>query len=144
MTGRLDIAPCPPADRGLLFQLAEVAFASERGWDAARVLDALDHDRVFVARDDGPAGYVALRTESDICVVVDQLLVAPGHERMGVGHRLLEYAEQYAIERRASVLRIAVESDNSAARNFYRRAGFLPVERELFELDLERHTPQLT
>jgi len=121
-----------------------VAFASERGWDAARVLDALDHDRVFVARDDGPAGYVALRTESDICVVVDQLLVAPGHERMGVGHRLLEYAEQYAIERRASVLRIAVESDNSAARSFYRRAGFVPVECELFELDLGTRTPRLT
>ena len=76
--------------------------------------------------------------------VVDQLLVAPGHERMGVGHRLLEYAEQYAIERRASGLRIAVESNNSAARSFYRRAGFVPVERELFELDLGRPTPRLT
>ncbi len=144
MTARLDIAPCPPADRGLLFQLAEVAFAREPGWDATRVLDALHHDRVFVARDDGPAGYVALRSESDVRVVVDQLLVAPGHERMGVGHRLLEHAEQYAIERRASVLRIAVESDNSAARSFYRRAGFVPVERELFELDLGRPTPRLT
>ena len=144
MTTRLDIAPCSPADRGLLFELAEVAFAGEGDSDDTRVLDALHHDRVFVARDDGPAGYVALRSESAICVVVDQLLVAPGHERMGVGHRLLEYPEQYAIERRASLLRIAVESDNSAARNFYRRAGFLPVERELFELDLERHTPQLT
>jgi len=145
MTARLDIAPCPPADRGLLFQLAEVAFAGERGWDAPRVLDALHHDRVFVARDNRPMGYVAVRSESGTrVVVVDQLLVAPGHERMGVGHLLLDYAEQYAIERRASLLRIAVESDNSAARNFYRRAGFLPVERELFELDLERHTPQLT
>ena len=144
MTARLDIAPCSPADRDVLFELAEVAFAGEGGWDATRVLDALHHDLVFVARDDGPAGYVALRSESGICVVVDQLLVAPGHERMGVGHRLLEYAEQYAIERRASVLRIAVESDNSAARSFYRRAGFVPVERELFELDLGRHTPRLT
>ena len=144
MTATLDIAPCSPADRGLLFELAEVAFASERGWDAMRVLDVLDHNRVFVARDDGPAGYVALRSESGIYVVIDQLLVAPGHERMGVGHRLLEYAEEYAIERRASGLRIAVEIDNSAARSFYQRAGFVPVERELFELDLERHTPQLT
>jgi len=25
-----------------------------------------------------------------------------------------------------------------------RRAGFVPVERELFELDLGRHTPRLT
>ena len=144
MTARLDIAPCPPADRGLLFQLAEAAFATEGGWDATRVLDVLDHNRVFVARDNDPAGYVALRSESDICVVVDQLLVAPGHERMGVGHRLLEYAEQYAIERRASGLRIAVESNNSAARSFYRRAGFVPVERELFELDLGRPVPPLT
>jgi len=97
-----------------------------------------------VRRQTAACSFSLPRWRSDICVVVDQLLVAPGHERMGVGHLLLDYAEQYAIERRASLLRIAVESDNSAARNFYRRAGFLPVERELFELDLERHTPQLT
>jgi hypothetical protein len=29
-------------------------------------------------------------------------------------------------------------------RLFYRRAGFVPVERELFELDLGRPTPRLT
>lgn len=144
MTTRLDITPCLPADHGVLFQLAEVTFAGKPGWDATRVRDALQDDHVFVARDDGPAGYVALRSESGICVVVDQLLVTPGHERMGVGRRLLEYAEQYAIDRRASVLQIAVESDNSAARSFYRRAGFIPVERELFELDLGRQIPPLT
>ena len=70
MKGRLDIAPCSPTDRGVLFRLAEVAFAGELGRDATRVLDALHHDRAFVARGDGPAGYVALRGESDICVVV--------------------------------------------------------------------------
>jgi hypothetical protein len=31
-----------------------------------------------------------------------------------------------------------------APRLFYRSAGFVPVERELFELDLGRPTPRLT
>jgi hypothetical protein len=64
-TARLDTAPYPPADRGLLFQLAEMAFAAKGGWDATRVLDARHH-RVFVARDDGPAGYVAVRSSGGI------------------------------------------------------------------------------
>ena len=144
MTARLDIAPCSPADRGLLFELAEVAFAGEGDSDDTRVLDALHHDRVFVARDDGPAGYVALRSESAICVVVDQLLVAPGHERMGVGHRLLEYPEQYAIERRASLLRNAVESDNDAPAVSIDAPASCRSSASCFELDLGKHTLRLT
>jgi len=32
--------------------------------------------------------------------VVEQLFVASGHERRGIGHRLLAYAEGYAIAER--------------------------------------------
>jgi len=31
------------------------------------------------------------------------------------------------------VLQIVVEEENAQARSFYRRSGFVPVERELFE-----------
>lgn len=143
MTATLEIAPCPRADRDVLFQLAEIAFAQQPGWDEARVLHALVHDRVFIARDDRPAGYVALRADGGPGFVVDQLLVALGHERMGVGRRLLEHAKDYALEQHAEVLRIVVERDNLVARRFYERAGFVPVEPELFELDLTRPAPRL-
>jgi len=98
------------------------------------VLEALAHDLLFLAEEDGePAGYVALRHEPDGAIVVEQLFVVPGHERRGVGHRLLDYVEGYAIAERAPALRIVVEQDNVRARDFYQRAGFVPVDAELVE-----------
>jgi GNAT superfamily N-acetyltransferase len=96
---------------------------------------------VFVAREESrPAGYVAMHHDRDAATVtVDQLLVAPGHEQRGVGHRLLAHAEGWAISERARALRIVAEEENWRARSFYRREGFVPVERELLELIL----PQL-
>jgi hypothetical protein len=47
-----------------LFGLAKVAFASMPGWSDERVLEVLEHDVIFVAREKGqPAGYVALRRD---------------------------------------------------------------------------------
>jgi ribosomal protein S18 acetylase RimI-like enzyme len=128
------IGRCPEAEVPHLFGLAKSVFAGARGWSDARVLEALAHDLLFLAEEDGePAGYVALRREPDGAIVVEQLFVVPGHERRGVGHRLLEYVEGYAIAERAPALRIVVEQDNVRARDFYQRAGFVPVDAELVE-----------
>jgi ribosomal protein S18 acetylase RimI-like enzyme len=103
------------------------------------VLDVLRSDVTFVAREQGqPAGYVALRRKEGGAIVVEQLFVAPGHERRGIGRRLLAYAEGYAIAERAQLLQIVVEEDNRQARSFYLRSGFVPVEPELLELVLPR------
>jgi ribosomal protein S18 acetylase RimI-like enzyme len=132
----IEIVPRVDADLRRLFGLVEATFAALPGWNEQRVLDALARDVVFVAReDDQPAGYVALRGDG-AAVVVEQLFVAPGHERRGIGRRLLAHAEGYAIAERARALRIVVESDNLVARGFYRRSGFVPVDTELFELVL--------
>ncbi|MGZ4317128.1 MAG: GNAT family N-acetyltransferase, partial [Gaiellaceae bacterium] len=95
---------------------------------------------VFVARK-GPrtAGYVALRRDVDNAIVVEQVLIAPGHERQGIGHRLLTYVEGFAIAERAPVLRMIVEESNLSARSFYRRRGFISVGREELELVLPEH-----
>ena len=125
------------ADLPQLFALAQVTFADLPGWSVERVLEVLRRDVIFVAREQGqPAGYVALRGEEGGPIVVEQLFVAPGHERRGIGHRLLAYAEGYAIAVRARSLQIVVEEDNEKARSFYRRSGFISVEPELFELIL--------
>jgi ribosomal protein S18 acetylase RimI-like enzyme len=101
------------------------------------VLEVLKRDLIFVAREEGqPAGYVALRREEGGAIVVEQLFVAPGYEQRGIGHRLLAYAEGYAIAERARSLQVIVEESNQKARSFYRRSGFVPVEPELFELIL--------
>jgi ribosomal protein S18 acetylase RimI-like enzyme len=133
----VDIAPRTEADLAQLFALAKDAFGDLAGWSDERVLEVLNRDLVFVAREGAqPAGYVAMRRDDDAVIVVEQLLVAPGHERRGIAHRLLAYAEGYAIAERTRSLRIVVEDSNQPARSFYTRSGFAPVEPELFELIL--------
>jgi ribosomal protein S18 acetylase RimI-like enzyme len=123
-----------------LFGLAKETFGDMRGWDDRRVLDVLTRDAVFVAHERArPAGHVALHRETATgTIVIDQLFVAPGHERRGVGWRLLEFAEGYAITKGAASLLVVAEESNWQARRFYRRAGFVPVEAELFERVLPR------
>lgn len=120
-----------------MFALARGAFAGLPGWSDEQVLEVLRRDVIFVALEHGQhAGYVALRRQEDGPILVEQLFVAPGHERRGIGHRLLAYAEGYAIAERARSLQIVVEESNEKARNFYRRSGFVSIEPELFELIL--------
>jgi ribosomal protein S18 acetylase RimI-like enzyme len=139
VTTSVAIERCPEAEVPLLFGLAKSVFADAPGWDDGRVLEALSRDLLFLAREEGePAGYVALRHEPDGSFVIEQLFVLPGHERRGVGHRLLDYAEGYAIAERAPTLSIVVERDNTPARAFYQRAGFVPVTTEIFERTLPR------
>jgi ribosomal protein S18 acetylase RimI-like enzyme len=139
LASTVEIAPRTEADLPLLFGLAKGAFVDLPGWSDERVLEVLRRDVAFVAREQGqPAGYVALRVKENGAIVIEQLFVAPGHEGRGIGHRLLAYAEGYAIAERAHSLQIVVEEGNQRARSFYRRSGFVPVEPELLELVLPR------
>jgi ribosomal protein S18 acetylase RimI-like enzyme len=139
MSAEIEILPWAAEDTPPLFALAKSVFGGLEGWSDRRVLSALAEDVVFVAREEGlPVGYVALGRDTDGAVVVDQLFVAPGHERRGIGHRLLAHAEGYAIAEHAQAIRIVVEQDNWRARSFYLRSGFVPVASELVELVLPR------
>lgn len=136
MKGTLEISLLRGDELGRVFGLAKCCFEKAAGWNDRRVLDALARDVVFVAHEDAEvAGYIALRPDRER-VVVEQVLVAPGHEHRGIAHRLLEHAEGYAIASRARALDIVVEADNWRARSFYRRLGFVPVQAELVELVL--------
>ncbi len=139
MASTVEIVPQGETDLPRLFGLASGVFAGLPGWSDERAIDVLSEDVVFIARERGQvAGFVALRRDDAGAIVIDQLLVATGHERRGIGRSLLAYAEGYAIAERARSLQIVVEQDNHPARSFYRRSGFVPVpsEVELFELVL--------
>jgi len=128
----LEIVPRVESDLPRLFGLASGVFGGLPGWSEQRVIDVLSSDLVFIAREDGQlAGFVALRGEEGGAIVIEQLLVAAGHQRRGIGRRLLAYAEGYAIAERARSLQIVVEQDNHPARSFYRRSGFVAVQSEL-------------
>ncbi|HEX4858509.1 MAG TPA: GNAT family N-acetyltransferase [Usitatibacteraceae bacterium] len=79
----------------------------------------------------GPAGHV------------DDLYVAPGARRGGVGLALLEALRDHAA--RCGVLGLFVEvgADNAAAQALYRRSGFAPAagDRVLLARDLDGVTP---
>ncbi|MGZ4335015.1 MAG: GNAT family N-acetyltransferase [Gaiellaceae bacterium] len=137
---RLEINASTRDDLEQLYLLAKAAFGDVPGWSDRRVMTVLRRDFVFVAREHAkPVGYVALRRdEATGSVVIDQLLVAPGHEQRGIGRRLLGYAEGYAIAQRVQTIRIVAEQDNRPARSFYQRSGFVPVKPELLELVLPR------
>jgi ribosomal protein S18 acetylase RimI-like enzyme len=136
---QIEIGDLRPAEAELLFGLAKTAFETSPGWTDDVVLDALAQDVVFVAREGGlQAGYVALAQNAGEGLVIEQLLVVPGHEHRGVGRRLLAHAEGYAIAQGAPTLLIVAEPDNYAARGFYLRSGFVPIGGDLLELVLPR------
>src|ERR671910_164799 len=133
---RVAIRACRSDDQPALFALPRRSFGTAGGWSDERTVSVLDRETVFVAEaDHGLAGYVALDPQDDV-VRIDQLLVSPEHEAEGVGHQLVEWAEGYAISRRARALQVVVEDDNARALDFYRRAGFVGVEPGLLELTL--------
>jgi ribosomal protein S18 acetylase RimI-like enzyme len=130
-TGEVQVRPFRPDDEPLLFGLASL----DRGADR-RTLEVLERETVFVAEVQGTAaGYVALAGEEDR-VRVDQLFVSPEHEAQGVGTRLLEHAEGFAIYERARALQVVVSPDDRRALQFYRGRGFVPVGGDLLELVL--------
>jgi ribosomal protein S18 acetylase RimI-like enzyme len=127
----IEVRPFRAEDEAVLFGLARL----DRGADE-RTLAVLERETVFVAEVGGTAaGYVALDQEED-AVRVDQLFVSPDHEGQGVGRRLLEHAEGYAISIGASRLRVVVRADDSRAVEFYRGRGFVAAGEDLFELVL--------
>jgi ribosomal protein S18 acetylase RimI-like enzyme len=128
---RVDVRPLRAEDEPLLFGLAQL----DRGADR-RTLDVLEGETVFVAEVGGaPAGYVAVDL-TPAAARVDQLFVSPEHEREGVGRRLLEYAEGYAISQGAATLQVVVEDENRRAQDFYRGRGFVSVSENVLELVL--------
>ena len=137
MSSALHIAPVRKSELGQLFGLAKTVFASSSGWNDRLVLDALRRDVVFVAHEqDEVAGYIALFVPDREHMIAEQVFVAPGHERRGIGRRLLAHAEGYAIAEHARTLAIVVEKDNWRARALYGRLGFVSVQPELVELVL--------
>lgn len=133
MSVSVDVRPYTVDDEALLFGLARL----DRGADA-RTLSVLEDETVFVAEVAGaPAGYVAMRAVGKT-VCVEQLFVSPEHEGEGVGTRLLEHAEGFAISERAETLQVVVEPENARAAAFYRGRGFVPADADRLELILPR------
>ena len=72
-------------------------------------------------------GYIRLRPEPPI-LLLDDLQIAPSHQRRGLGTRLLAHLDTLLAELACHTLRLRVYHENPA-RSLYLRSGFREVER---------------
>ena len=86
-----------------------------RAWFASIVL--VEHEVWVAAAGEHVVGIAVLRGDT-----LDQLYVHPGHQRHGIGSRLLDHAK-----RQRRTLRLSTFQSNEVARVFYERRGFRPI-----------------
>jgi ribosomal protein S18 acetylase RimI-like enzyme len=100
----------------------------------AALVEALEEPNpgsaIFLAEEDGiPAGFIHLQSQTDYFTgeshgYISEVAVAPSFEGRGVGHRLLETAEDWARSKGYFLLTLYVFAGNTHARHVYERFGF--------------------
>jgi [ribosomal protein S18]-alanine N-acetyltransferase len=101
-------------------------FATPRPWSEAEFVQLLAHPLTFALSE--PHGFVmgrALAGEAELLTIA----VSPGHQRMGIGARLLAAFFQESAKRGAESAFLEVAETNSAAQALYLGAGFRPAGR---------------
>lgn len=66
--------------------------------------------------------------EADAFVVIAGLVVDRSHRRQGIGHALMEQAEDWARERGCSIVRLWSSSFRTEAHRFYEQLGYANIK----------------
>jgi len=132
-----------PGDMGWIVHMHGRLYAEEYGWDerfealVARIcadfIDRYnpDRERCWIAEMDGQVvGSVMVVQESEDVAKLRLLLVDPRARGLGLGKRLVDECIRFA--RRKGYKKLVLWTNNVlvAARNIYRKAGFVPVKEE--------------
>jgi ribosomal protein S18 acetylase RimI-like enzyme len=129
-----ELATLGLARRGDALEIAEMSRdLIEHGlawsWTPARVQRSISgrESSVVVARRDARIAAFGIMHFGDEIAHLNLLAVAQRHRRQGLGRRLMEWLTATAVE--AGIFRIDLElrSQNHAARKFYERLGFDPL-----------------
>jgi ribosomal-protein-alanine N-acetyltransferase len=98
-----------------------------RGYEESLTI-LTDHSReVYLALDDGETvGFVVLEMEGAFTGYVKSICVSPPRRGMGVGARLMSFAEERVFRERPNVF-LCVSEFNEGARKFYERLGYETV-----------------
>lgn len=107
-------------------------------WHSPETLAAeIKNERVFfnVAKNEQGEiiGLLTANRPSDEIVYVARLYVLPGHQRQGIGGKLLDACVAAFPE--AEILRLEVEEQNERGLSFYRKQGFREICRREEELE---------
>lgn len=126
--------PATPEDQALLFELYRAVMGGyiEQiwGWDSQWQKDDFsehfDPDQITVVlRESQPIGYVQVEKHSYV-LYIRMLLLAPEHQKKGLGANLLKWIISSASKQHLGV-KLQVFKINAPARRFYERHGFKVV-----------------
>lgn len=148
-----------PGDIGWVIHRHGALYAQEYGWDdrfealvaeiAAAFMKNFDpkRERCWIAELDGePVGSVFLVKQTEKIAKLRMLLVEPHARGFGLGRRVVEECIQFARDASYSKVVLWTQSNLTAARNIYQRAGFKLVKSEpqpAFGADLVSETWEL-
>ena len=93
--------------------------------DYAALIEA---GEVWVVDDDGIAGYVVLKEQSDH-LLLDNVAVTPGRQGTGLGSRLLTFAEEHARARGQDEIRLYTNELMVENQAWYERVGYTETGR---------------
>ena len=98
-----------------------------RSYEASLAIIRDPTREVYVLRrDDALAGFMILCMVGAFVGYIQTICIDPAHRGLGLGSRLLEYAEQRILAEHSNVF-MCVSSFNPGARRLYERLGYHPV-----------------
>jgi len=86
-------------------------------------------DQVYVAEYNGVVQGILVLTPQDDAMLLDNVAVAPGAQGLGLGRRLLEFAERAAIEARYSAIKLYTNEAMTKNIALYTRIGYAETYR---------------
>jgi ribosomal-protein-alanine N-acetyltransferase len=120
------------ADAREIAELSRDLIESGLGWSwhPPRVLRAIAarDTNVLVATERGKLVGFAIMEFGETQAHLSLLAVRPSHRRLGVGTRLIEWLAECALMAGIGIVHLELRAQNQAARNFYRRLGFVETE----------------
>ena len=98
---------------------------------AAQIAQGCDY--VLIQHEGEALGYLALIPDSEShALMISKIYVLPAARGLGLGCRLMAYAESQARQRHLETLWLTVNKHNASSIAWYRKRGFIPV-RELVQ-----------
>ncbi len=147
MSENIRIEPATLDDLPQLVDLLVELFSHERDFVPDRekqmrglrlILEQPNRGRIFVLRNERQIVaminlLITISTaEGGFVLLLEDLVVHPEHRGHGFGHRLLEYAIDFAKEKGFSRVTLLTDKPNQRAQQFYLRHGF--VESDMLPL----------